>query len=51
MIRPALAAAAAALAWAWWPAAAERAVPLPQPKLDARPTPGLQTAVFAGGCF
>ncbi len=32
-------------------AAAERAVPIPAAKLDVPPTPGLQTAVLAGGCF
>ena len=32
-------------------AVAERAVPIPPAKLDAPATPGLQTAVFAGGCF
>ena len=30
---------------------AERAVPLPTAKIDAPATPGLQTAVLAGGCF
>jgi peptide-methionine (S)-S-oxide reductase len=40
-----------ALAWASWPAAAERAVPVPALKVDAPATPGLHTAVFAGGCF
>jgi peptide-methionine (S)-S-oxide reductase len=33
------------------PAQAERAVPLPAVRVDVPPTPGLQTAVFAGGCF
>lgn len=32
------------------PAHAEQAVPIPQPAKDA-PAQGLQTAVFAGGCF
>nr|WP_245841813.1 peptide-methionine (S)-S-oxide reductase MsrA [Sphingomonas lenta] len=32
-------------------AAAERAVPIPAPRIDVPRTPGLQTAVFAGGCF
>ncbi|NEW91501.1 peptide-methionine (S)-S-oxide reductase MsrA [Rhodopseudomonas sp. BR0M22] len=31
--------------------AAEEAVVIPPPKLDAKETGGLQTAVFAGGCF
>lgn len=33
------------------PAAAERAVAIPAAKVDVPPAPGLQTAVFAGGCF
>jgi peptide-methionine (S)-S-oxide reductase len=33
------------------PAAAERAVAIPVAKVDVPPAPGLQTAVFAGGCF
>lgn len=33
------------------PAAAERAVPIPAPTVDAPATPGLATAVLAGGCF
>lgn len=32
-------------------AGAERAVPLPAPRIDVPPTPGLQTAILAGGCF
>ncbi|VVT06550.1 Peptide methionine sulfoxide reductase MsrA 2 [Sphingomonas sp. EC-HK361] len=32
-------------------AAAERAVPLPAPAQDVPATPGMQTAVLAGGCF
>ncbi len=32
-------------------ARAERAVPLPVSKVDVPGTPGMQTAVFAGGCF
>ncbi len=30
---------------------AERAVPIPAARMDVPATPGLQTAVFAGGCF
>ena len=33
------------------PAHAERAVPLPAARVDVPRTPGLQTAVLAGGCF
>ena len=33
------------------PASAERAVPVPMPRVDVPRTPGMQTAVFAGGCF
>ena len=33
------------------PAAAERAVVIPAAKIDVPAGPGLQTAVFAGGCF
>ena len=33
------------------PARAERARPIPAAKVDVPATPGLQTAVFAGGCF
>ncbi len=33
------------------PAAAERAVPIPTVASDVPPTPGLATAVLAGGCF
>jgi peptide-methionine (S)-S-oxide reductase len=32
-------------------AQAERAVPIPAAKLDVPKAPGLQTAIFAGGCF
>lgn len=32
-------------------ASAERAVPIPAARVDVPPTPGLQTAVLAGGCF
>ena len=32
-------------------AVAEQARPLPAAKLDLPPSPGVQTAVFAGGCF
>ena len=32
-------------------AVAERAVPIPAAKIDVPATPGLQTAVLAGGCF
>ncbi|MHC9419323.1 peptide-methionine (S)-S-oxide reductase MsrA [Sphingomonas citri] len=32
-------------------AQAERAVPIPAAARDVAPTPGLQTAVLAGGCF
>jgi peptide-methionine (S)-S-oxide reductase len=47
-------AAVGALAWSTMavPArAAEQAVVIPPPKLDAKEAAGLQTAVFAGGCF
>ena len=44
-----LATLAATLAFV--PVRAERAVPVPAPRADVRPTPGLQTAVLAGGCF
>lgn len=40
-----------ALASLTGPARAERAVPIPAAKIDVPPAPGLQTAVFAGGCF
>ena len=33
------------------PAQAERAVPVPAARVDVPRTPGLQTAVLAGGCF
>ena len=33
------------------PAHAERAVPIPAARVDVPRTPGLQTAVLAGGCF
>lgn len=48
---PASALAAGALFLAPAPVAAERAVPIPAPRIDVPATPGLQTAVFAGGCF
>lgn len=32
-------------------AQAERAVPIPAARVDVPPAPGVQTAVFAGGCF
>lgn len=32
-------------------AQAEKAVPIPAARADVAPTPGLQTAVLAGGCF
>ena len=32
-------------------ARAERAVPIPVAKVDVPPSPAMQTAVFAGGCF
>lgn len=44
-----LAAVAGAVAFA--PASAERAVPIPAARVDVPRTPGLQTAVLAGGCF
>ena len=42
-----------ALGWAFasTSAVAERAVPIPAAKLDVPRGPGLQVAVFAGGCF
>jgi peptide-methionine (S)-S-oxide reductase len=47
-----LAAGAAALAlFTTGIAGAERAVPVPVSRIDVAPTPGLQTAVLAGGCF
>ena len=51
---PLLAAAAAtiaALAVVVAPAGAERAVPVPMPAKELAAAPGLQPAVFAGGCF
>lgn len=45
------AAAMAALALTTVPASAERAVPVPMPAKELAAAPGLQTAVFAGGCF
>lgn len=53
MTRMILAGAAAALvATLALPAAhAERAVPIPAPARDVPATPGLQTAVLAGGCY
>lgn len=46
-----LAPAAALLLTACGTAQAERAVPIPIAIRDVPPTPGLQTAVLAGGCF
>jgi len=43
--------AIAAAAMSGGTAAAERAVPLPVARQDVPATPGLQTAVLAGGCF
>jgi len=40
-----------ALGLATPPASAERAVPIPPPAKDVTAAKGLQTAVFAGGCF
>ena len=48
---PILLAGAAVLAGLAASARAERAVPIPAAKLDAPATPGVQTAVLAGGCF
>lgn len=47
----ALALAGGALLLAPGAVRAERAVPIPAPRVDVPATPGLQTAVFAGGCF
>lgn len=44
-----LAAIAGAVTFA--PASAERAVPIPAARVDVPRTPGVQTAVLAGGCF
>ena len=48
-------AVAGALALSWGlvgpSRAAEDAVVIPPPAMDAKPTDGLQTAVVAGGCF
>lgn len=41
----------AALFTSFGAAQAERAVPLPVARADVPATPGVQTAVFAGGCF
>ena len=46
-----LAGGVALVAIATGSASAERAVPIPAAKIDAPATPGLQTAVLAGGCF
>ena len=56
MRRPALftllaAAAAVTLAFAMPSRAAEDAVVIPPPAMDAAPATGIQTAVIAGGCF
>ena len=42
---------AATLVMAAAPGHAEKAVSIPTPARDVTPKPGLQTAVFAGGCF
>lgn len=47
----AAAATLAALSLTIAPASAERAVPVPMPAKELAAAPGLQTAVFAGGCF
>ena len=46
-----IAAIAIAAALSIPPASAERAVPVPAIATDVPPTPGLATAVLAGGCF
>ncbi len=46
-----IAAIAIAAALSIPPATAERAVPVPAIATDVPPTPGLATAVLAGGCF
>jgi len=51
LLIPALAAAALAATAFTTQATAERAVPIPAAKADVPATPGLQTAVLAGGCF
>ncbi|WP_422921400.1 peptide-methionine (S)-S-oxide reductase MsrA [Sphingomonas donggukensis] len=43
--------AAVAIAASAVPGRAEKAVAIPAPARDAPPTPGMQTAVLAGGCF
>ena len=47
----AAAATLAALSLTIAPASAERAVPVPMPAKELAAAPGLQAAVFAGGCF
>ena len=51
VILPVIVAAMAALAIQSSVASAERAVPIPVSRQDVPRTPGLQTAVLAGGCF
>lgn len=53
VLAPLLAGGAALAATALLPtiAVAEKAVPIPAPAHDVPATPGLQTAVLAGGCF
>lgn len=53
LLIPVAAVAGALLGWSALTGAAraERAVPIPAAKLDVPPAPGLQAAVFAGGCF
>ncbi len=54
MSKPVLIAAAilaTAVAVTAMPGRAEKAVPIPAPARDVPPAPGLQTAIFAGGCF
>lgn len=46
-----LAAAAAFASWQSPAGAAEEAVVIPAPAIDETPSPGLEKAVFAGGCF
>ena len=46
-----LVAGAAAALFTFVPAGAEHAVPIPAPAKDVAASPGLSTAVFAGGCF
>ena len=46
-----LIAAAFFASWQSPAGAAEEAVVIPPPALDEKPSPGLEKAVFAGGCF